>query len=217
MGTIHLNDEEQTATLFATVFFYGNAANQNLSNTIANDINEQYNAAKAIVFATHVKYKFIMQVNGVYAPKLSQVDVIENDNPRFNFFRIEEYASGNISFVDGINSNTGYFKLDNLLQHSTTAAHEFGHTIGLEHPNQLDIRGYGVPSIMYPRGTICDAEFQYDSNAEPYAAGGTMNPKYRQVLQQNITDLHIENLKFNKDKVAVIGAFTSQWHYAHLP
>lgn len=82
----------------------------------------------------------------------------------------------NISFVDGLNSNTGYFLLDNLLNGSTTAAHEFGHTLGLDHPHNLDIRGKGVPGIMYPRGTIVDPPYQYDPNAAPGKPGGTMNP-----------------------------------------
>ena len=100
-----------------------------------------------------------------------------------NYFRVEEFSESHISFVDGIGSNTGYFKLDNLLNNSTTAAHEFGHTLGLLHPEHLDIRGKGAPGIMYPRGTIVDPHFQYDPDAEPAATGGTMNPFHRKVLQ----------------------------------
>ena len=133
-----------------------------------------------------------------------------------NYFRVEEFASGNISFVDGINSNTGYFKLDNLLNNSTTAAHEFGHTLGLVHPEDLDLRGRGVPGIMYPRGTITDREFQYDLHAAAGAIGGTMNPFHRKVLQEDIDDLHLEMLYFNQDGRAVIGAFTSEWHDRHV-
>ncbi|MCY7293532.1 MAG: peptidase M10 [Ferruginibacter sp.] len=157
-----------------------------------------------------------MNVTGYYVSGIRQTDVNENTNPLNNYFRIEEYAEGNISFVDGINSNTGYFKLDNLLHHSTTASHEFGHTLGLVHPNILDIRGHGVPGIMYPRGTVCDAEYQYDPNAQPLAPGGTMNPQHRKVLQQDIDNLNLEKLRFNGQGKAVIGDFTSEWHYAHF-
>ena len=48
------------------------------------------------------------------------------------------------------------FLVDNLKQTSTTAAHEYGHTIGLVHPDVLDLRGGRELGIMYPRGTICD-------------------------------------------------------------
>ncbi len=215
MGIIELHNELKTATLYANLIFYGQAATEQLSNQIATDINQQYNAAKALITIHGNIYTFVMQVAGIHNPSLQQIDVIENDNPLQNYFRIEEYASGNISFVDGVHSNTGYFMLANILHNSTTAAHEFGHTIGLEHPQQLDIRGYGIPGIMHPRGTICNPEYQYDLHAAPHAPGGTMNPNFRQVQQQNITDLQIDKLKFNTQHRAIIGAFSSQWHYAH--
>jgi hypothetical protein len=139
-----------------------------------------------------------------------------NDNPRFNFFRIEEHAMGNISFVDGIGSNTGYFKLDNLLQTPTTAAHEYGHTIGLVHPVDLDIRGKGMPGMMYPRGTLCDPEFQYDPTAEPGKPGGTLNPHFRKVKVSDIEDLKLHKLFFNEDNRAAVGDFSSIYHEKHL-
>jgi len=143
------------------------------------------------------------------------MDVHENTDPRKNFFRVETFANGNISFVDDINSNTGYFKLDNLLNNSTTAAHEFGHTIGLEHPEILDIRGRGTPGIMYPRGTIVDPVFQYDPKAAPLQPGGTINPFTRKVLLNDIADLRLDKLDFDENGLAVLGAFSSVWHDAH--
>lgn len=214
MGIVELNNN--VATIFANLYFYGNAANEILCKQIADDINAQWTIENGSVNINGKNYLFVMKVAGFYAPKLRQTDVNENTDPLNNFFRIEEYAEGNISFVDGINSNTGYFKLDNLLHNSTTAAHEFGHTLGLVHPDLIDIRGYGTPGIMYPRGTICDAEYQYDANAQPLAPGGTMNPHHRKVSQKDIDDLHLEKLRFNANGKAVIGEFTSEWHYAHV-
>ena len=124
----------------------------------------------------------------------------------------------NISFVDGIGCNTGYFKLDNLLNNSTTAAHEYGHTIGLHHPEVLDIRGKGMPGIMYPRGTIVDAIYQYSPVATPLAPGGTMNPFSRKVLQEDIDNLKLAiGLAYNRNGFAIIGNFTNVWHEQHLP
>src|SRR6202042_2541757 len=105
------------------------------------------------------------KIEGIYEPFILPETIWYNDHPRNNYFRIEEYSPAHVSFVDGIKCNTGYFKLDNLTGHSTTAAHEYGHTLGLNHPENLDIRGKGQPGIMYPRGTVCDPQFQYDVNA----------------------------------------------------
>ena len=159
----------------------------------------------------------LFDITGVWAKALTPEMVFENTDPRNNYFRIEEYADGNISFVDGINSNTGYFKLDNLLNNSTTAAHEYGHTIGLDHPKMLDIRGKGTPGIMYPRGTIVDPIHQYSPIAAPLAPGGTMNPFSRKVLQEDIDNLKLSRLGYNRNGIAIIGNFTSIWHKQHRP
>ena len=214
MGIVEINNN--MISIFANLYFYGYAANEILSKQIADDINNHWTLHNGKANINGEIYLFAMNVTGFYSPGIRQTDVNENTNPLNNYFRIEEYAEGNISFVDGINSNTGYFKLDNVLHHSTTAAHEFGHTLGLVHPNILDIRGHGLPGIMYPRGTVCDAQYQYDPNAQPLAPGGTMNPQCRKVLQQNIDDLFLQKLHFNKNGKAVLGDFTSEWHYAHV-
>lgn len=107
--------------------------------------------------------------------------------------------------------------LDNLLHNSTTAAHEFGHTLGLEHPHDLDIRGQGVPGMMYPRGTWVDPPYQYYPEVAPGEKGGTLNPFTRRVLQKDIDDLQLEKLRFNEKGLAVIGGFTSAWHEKQMP
>ena len=214
MGIVEINNN--MISIFANLYFYGYAANEILSKQIADDINNQWTLHNGKTNINGETYLFTMNVTGFYSPSIRQTDVNENTNPSNNYFRIEEYAEGNISFVDGINSNTGYFKLDNVLHHSTTAAHEFGHTLGLVHPSILDIRGHGLPGIMHPRGTVCDAQYQYDPNAQPLAPGGTMNPQCRKVLQQNIDELFLQKLHFNENGNAVLGDFTSEWHYAHV-
>lgn len=103
------------------------------------------------------------------------------------------------------------------MNNSTTAAHEFGHTLGLDHPQVLDIRGSGTPGIMYPRGTLVDPRFQYDPAIAAGLKGGTLNPVTRKVQQQDVDLLHLDKLKFSQEGKAVVGGFTSVWHHKHLP
>ena len=216
MGEAELDKNRLVLSIHANVILYGNAASELLAQQVAADIATHWNEAAAVVRIEHEWYQVNFVINGAYAPTLTDLEVYENVDPRKNYFRIEEYASGNISFVDGINCNTGYFKLDNLLNNSTTAAHEFGHTLGLDHPDNLDIRGAGVPGIMYPRGTLVDPHFQYDPAAAAGVTGGTMNPFNRKVLLKDIEDLHLNDLSFDTNGRAILGDFSSVWHEAHV-
>lgn len=217
MGEAELQPHKNLLVIHAELIFYGNAANAMLSFQIAKDIEDHWNETRGTVRISQHRYYVSFNIKGMYNSSLTPSEVYENTNPRNNYFRIEEYAKGNISFVDGINSNTGYFKLENLLNNSTTAAHEFGHTLGLHHPHRLDIRGKGTPGIMYPRGTLVDPEFQYYPDVAPGEKGGTLNPFTRRVLQNDIDDLHLGRLDFDESGFAIVGDFTSVWHEKHLP
>ena len=216
MGEAELNIDKQQLIIHSVLFFYGDAANEQLSQQIAGDIADHWNEAKGTVTIKRREYDVVFNIEGHWSPGLTPEMIYQNTDPRNNYFRIEPFSGLDISFVDGIGSNTGYFKLDNLLNNSTTAAHEYGHTIGLEHPRILDIRGKGVPSMMYPRGTIVDPIFQYNPAAAPLDPGGTINPFTRKVLQEDINNLHLGRLDFNKTGFAVLGEFTSQWHDKHV-
>lgn len=215
MGEVELINNN--LIIHAVIFIYGDAANDDMARFIAADIAHFWNDAKGVTSIRNKQYNVVFNIEGIWAKQLQPEMIFENTNPRNNYYRIEEYISTYISFVDGLNSNTGYFKLDNLLHNSTTAAHEFGHGLGLDHPHNLDIRGQGTPGIMYPRGTITDAEFLYDPNAQPHAPGGTMSPYKRRVLQQDIDNLQLHKLKFNEKGFAVLGGFSSIWHQKHMP
>jgi hypothetical protein len=216
MGEVELQSDGNLLIIHATIYFYGNAANEVLSFQIAKDIADHWNEANGIAIIKRNVYRVHFNINGIYENTLTPERIFENTDPRNNYFRIEEFAQGNISFVDGLGSNTGYFKLENLLNNSTTAAHEFGHTLGLDHPQNLDIRGYGRPGIMYPRGTLVDPEFQYDPTKPAGEPGGTMNPFHRKVSQQDIDDLKLDQLIFSKKGVSVLGDFSSVWHDAQI-
>ena len=214
MGEAEIDIYHQSITIRSHIITYGNAADEQLTASIREEIESMWNEPRGII---KIKGAFFV-VNFVISAELrSAIDVeevISNTDPRNNYFRIEEYATGNISFVDGLGCNSGYFKLENLYVGSTTAAHEYGHTLGLDHPFDLDYRGKGVPGIMYPRGTLVDPPFQYDPSKPAGVKGGTMHPMYRKVFAKDIALLKLEKLAFRNEK-AVVGEFTNVFHLNH--
>ena len=217
MGEAELIKQSHQLIIRSAFHFYGDGATDAIAEQIAEDIRSHWNEPKGAVKIKNEWYHVHFEISGHFHSSLDPEMVWYNDNPQLNFFRVEEYVMGNISFVDGLNCNTGYFKLDNLMQTSTTAAHEYGHTIGLDHPDTLDIRGSEIAGIMYPRGTLCDPHWQYNSLAIAGETGGTLDPKHRKVTQADIDLLSLHKLSFTQKGFAIIGGFSSIFHEKHSP
>lgn len=214
MGEVELDIKHDRILIYSHIITYGNLATEEITAMICNEIQSMWNEAKGTVLIKNKGLFVQFSITGAVEKDISELDVLQNTNPRNNYFRIEDFVHGNISFVDGIGSNSGYFLIENLYAGSTTAAHEYGHTLGLVHPTNLDIRGQGIPGIMYPRGTIVDAPYQYNSSTPAGMTGGTMHPKFRKVRQEDIDLLKLEKLSFVKNK-AIIGSFTNIYHFLH--
>jgi len=214
MGIAELNVITNEIIIYSHIITYGNKANLEITEQIREEIETMWNEPHGILVFHKKTFIVIFSITSSCVPGIDPLEIYQNLDPRNNYFRIEELAHGNISFVDGIGCNSGYFKTENLYKGSTTAAHEYGHTLGLEHPQQLDIRGKGVPGIMYPRGTLVDPQFQYDPTKPAGVTGGTMHPMFRKVKQKDIDSLELQDLIFNNNK-EVIGEFTNVYHRDH--
>ena len=214
MGEVEIDSIGRTIIISSHIITYGSEATEEVTERMRREIETMWNEPNAFIYLLNDSYKIIFQITAETRKNISELEILQNTDSRNNYFRIEKFAHGSISFVDGLGCNSGYFLLENLYEGSTTAAHEYGHTIGLDHPDELDIRGEGVPGIMYPRGTLVDPQFQYDSAIPAGMKGGTMHPMYRKVRQKDIESLKLNKLRYINNN-AIIGTFTNVYHWSH--
>lgn len=212
MGSVEL--EKQLFIIRSHIITYGNAASADITESIRDEIETMWNEPGGSSMVNGSEFNVIFRITASFQPGIADMDIYQNLDARNNYFRIEEFAHGNISFTDGLGCNSGYFKLENLYKDSTTAAHEYGHSLGLDHPTDLDLRGKGIPGIMYPRGTLVDPQYQYEQDKPAGAKGGTLHPMNRKVLQKDIERLKLHHLQF-ENGIAILGEFTNIWHPDH--
>src|SRR6478672_8333430 len=102
MGEAELQEEKNQLIIHAVIHFYGDAASNELSEMVASDIALHWNQADASIIIRRKLFKVHFDITGIFNNSLTPEIVFQNTDPRNNYFRIEEYAHGDISFVDGL-------------------------------------------------------------------------------------------------------------------
>lgn len=202
-----INSESEQISIEAELVFYGKYATADLAQNIVLEINKMWNEPNAKLQLGSRLFDIIFNIKYSLLGNYEALAIISNNtNYSVNFVRIEDKNIAERSMMGfGLGENSGHWLITDQLGESTTAAHEFGHALGLPHPDLLDFRFSGNPPIMAPRGTIVDADFQWNPLAEPGALGGTMRPIFRrvrasEVLQvlKNLNPENLEDLKIGK-------------------
>ncbi len=206
-----LNKESAQIIIKARLVLYGKYAENELGQKIVDEINQMWNQPEArLAFGNHIfDIIFIVDYACLTQNQVLQL-ALENTDFAINFIRIEDKNLAERSMMGfGLGENSGHWLITDQLGDSTTAAHEFGHALGLPHPDQLDFRFTGMPPIMAPRGSIVDADFQWNPLAEPGAVGGTMRPIFRRVRANEILEV-LKDLNPEKLENLKIGNLTNQ-------
>ncbi|HLL43756.1 MAG TPA: hypothetical protein VK369_11495, partial [Segetibacter sp.] len=126
MGEVELNPHHKTFIINSHIITYGNAADEKVTESIRDEIETMWNEPKGTINLKGILFSVNFRITASLRAVIDMEEVYSNTDPRNNYFRIEEFALGNISFVDGLGCNSGYFKLENFYLGSTTAAHEYG-------------------------------------------------------------------------------------------
>jgi hypothetical protein len=184
------NRHTKTITITSKLYFYGPQATPELSRAIATGIASQWNGANA----TYTQKGEIYKVNfRIYYETVSEDRALElarnNTDKRNNFIRIDDDPSGASSRLirdrnGQYGGNSFWFNTRDGLSGSTTPAHEYGHGLGLEHPNYDYSNTIDRPDIMIPRGK------KYGPHWSIINGKGVrvVNPNSRRVTPQNVKD-----------------------------
>ena len=217
---VTVNTHSKTIVVSATLVFYGECASAAIATQTAADIQNGWNEAHGTVKLGNTTYNVIFKIKGEYRDVSGwlglkraelKLEMAKNTDPEINYIEVVKYATkGSIPGISNfdIGGNRGEFQYNNIQgSGTTTEAHEFGHGLGLKHPDR-DLRKKGQPGIMAPRNTLVDPKYQYNPKAKPASRnGGTLNPAKRKVTQEDIDNLKINKLHF-KDGKAYLGHAT---------
>lgn len=190
----------------AQINIYGNLATSQLAEAITNEINTVWNQQHYQVIRSDGRYDVRFQIKVVAMTLLkAQRNWDQNQSPYYNYIRIIKEPNANItsSFIVG-NTNSGIWMLSHALGSSTTAAHEFGHSIGLNHPEDGPVSGQ--PGIMVTNYYPVDKSYWIDPNAEEGSEDSKLDLRKRKVLDSDMANFKLENLEFNSQQQAQLGS-----------
>src|SRR5215467_4779267 len=114
MGEAEINITGKTLTISSHIITYGGQATDELTERIRREIDLMWNEPNGLIYLENNYYKIIFRITAETKKEISELDVLLNDDPRNNYFRIEKFARGSISFVDGLGCNSGYFLVENI-------------------------------------------------------------------------------------------------------
>ena len=97
MGTVETGSQQ--IFINSHIITYGNAANEALTEMIRDEIETMWNEPQARVVFNDYDCRIVFSITAAFEPGIRDIDIYQNLDPRNNYFRIEEFAYGNISFV----------------------------------------------------------------------------------------------------------------------
>lgn len=143
------DDVSKIITVKSHIYLYG-LVTKDLAKKIALEINQVWNEGRPQVLISQIRYDLVFKVSASVSD-LDQVrSLAEKENPESNFIRIIRGPNSHLtaSFIVG-HTNSGVWLLSDKLGIAKTSAHEYGHTLGLNHPEGNSY--VGIPRIMITR------------------------------------------------------------------
>lgn len=236
-----IDKNKKTITVYSNMIFYSSNLTVKKSDAerVAKNIQKNWNSANgkvtidgetySVKFSISVQYKVInnsmvapianLLDGGITTDRAMKAEIEANTDIRNNYFRIESVTDGKnthitTSYADGAGSNTGFLVISQIGGESKTGAHEYGHTIGLQH--LTDANGQptaltGDPSIMATANNPADPKYLEKTVSKGFSKQ-YLDVNKRKVTQQDINNLGLDKLQYDENGKAKLGKLTNVYH-----
>lgn len=195
------NTASKKITVFARMVYSGSALTDTLAASATEEIDRMWNESPTEIALDGTKYS----VEFVIDYQMPGQALKQAKSCALNFIQIlDPLSAGDRSYYRGLGSQYGVFYTSDEMGISTTAAHEFGHGLKLDH-NPGDQRRADVPGIMFARGTLVRQPFQWDPAALPGKPGGSLKPHNRKVRSEDINAIPFQSVVFGPNGLGCIG------------
>ncbi|RYZ49814.1 MAG: hypothetical protein EOO14_20195, partial [Chitinophagaceae bacterium] len=101
MGEAEISTSQNSLTIYSHLVCYGNAASQEITERIRDEIETMWNEPQGRVLLNGQSCLVQFRISAALRTDVTEMEVLQNVDPRNNYFRIEEFVHGSISFVDG--------------------------------------------------------------------------------------------------------------------
>ena len=92
MGTIEIDTSSKIITISSNIICYGNAADYEIAQHIADEIGTMWNEPNGVVELNNTSYFVRFAIASQYNSLMSAQSIVENENPKNNYIRIEAYS-----------------------------------------------------------------------------------------------------------------------------
>ncbi len=197
------DEKNKTVTINSTFLVYGSGA-KDYAKQFANNVKEMWNAAGGKITVDGKEYTAKFNISYTVASEGTAKELASgNKDPKLNFVRIETVNDpSNVGKGDTKGGSNSFFINTKQLDEkgSTTSAHEYGHSLGLDGHTSTDNYMSGQPDIMTTKATLVDKEFSTNPpTPSPNGQQGyRLDTQYRKVLQNNLDGININRASVGK-------------------
>lgn len=215
-GIASIDAQSHTVTITSTMYFYGTTATADFAKNTAASIQNTWNGANGSVSIGGESYKVKFSVVGIAVADDfgTQRLIATNGTLENNYIRVDNetdnYLTGAASSTDQ-HGNTGYWSSSqNAENKGTTGPHEYGHGMGLDHPDKSTKTGQ-KPDIMMTQFNHNQVQSQYVKHT---ADGTKLDVTKRKAMQRNINQVFTPEVRENlqQNGTSGIGDLTNKYH-----